>query len=51
MDTTLIEALEYAIKRLTEQASSNASPDQALKYSQAALNLAHVHVTLRPPGT
>lgn len=37
--------IETAIKNLTEKARA-AKPDDVLKYSQAALNLAHTEATL-----
>ena len=43
------ETIDKAIKALVEQVSKpglNPKPDESLKYSQAALNLAHVKVTL-----
>lgn len=41
--TTIVED---AIKTLKEKSSSASSSDDALKYSQAALNLAHVNSVL-----
>jgi len=38
--------IENAIKLLAEKIDSNVKADDALKYTQAALNLAHVVATL-----
>jgi hypothetical protein len=35
-----------AIRILTEMITSKTTPDEALKYTQAALNLAHAEATL-----
>ncbi len=40
------EATESAIKVLAEKVTSDMKSDDALKYTQAALNLAHVLATL-----
>ena len=40
------EATEAAIKVLAEKVKSDMQSDDALKYTQAALNLAHVLATL-----
>lgn len=40
------EAAEAAIKRLAEKVTSDMKSDDALKYTQAALNLAHVLATI-----
>ena len=40
------EVTEAAIKVLAEKVTSDMKSDDALKYTQAALNLAHVLVTL-----
>ena len=40
------EATEAAIKVLAEKVKSDMKSDDALKYTQAALNLAHVLATL-----
>lgn len=37
--------IEKAIKVLLEKIDSQTTPDEALKYTQAALNLAHVSIT------
>lgn len=39
-------ATEAAIKELIRKAISNVRPDDAMKYAQAALNLAHVLATI-----
>ena len=36
------KTIDAAIKKMAEQCQANAQSDQAMKYSQAALNLAHV---------
>ena len=38
--------LETAINLLADKITSATTPDEALKYTQAALNLAHVEATL-----
>ena len=38
--------IEEAIKELTVKGSSGATADEALKYTQAALNLAHTQSVL-----
>jgi hypothetical protein len=38
--------IEKAIQILTERITSHITPDEALKFSQAALNLAHTKVSL-----
>lgn len=40
------EATEAAIKVLAEKVTANMKSDDALKYTQAALNLAHVLATI-----
>ena len=40
------EESEKAIKVLAEKVTEDVKPDEALKYTQAALNLAHVLATL-----
>lgn len=40
------EITENAIKLLAKKIDSNVKPDEALKYTQAALNLAHTLATL-----
>jgi hypothetical protein len=45
-NTTEIEA---AIKVLTARITARTTQDEALKFTQAALNLAHVVAILRPP--
>ena len=40
------EATEAAIKALAEKVKSDMKSDDAMKYTQAALNLAHVLATL-----
>lgn len=42
----MIEELKKAIKLLAEKIDKDTSPDAALKYTQAALNLAHVVATI-----
>lgn len=37
--------IEKAIETLAERITSNTSPDEALKLTQAALNLAHTKAT------
>jgi len=37
---------EVAIKTLTEMITSKTTPDEALKYTQAVLNLTHAEATL-----
>lgn len=37
--------IERAIKLLAEKINGDVKPDEALKYTQAALNLAHVEAT------
>jgi hypothetical protein len=41
------EELEKAIKVLAEKITSEVSADEALKYTQAALNAAHTLVNLK----
>ena len=38
--------IEKAIKVLADKVTEDIKPDEALKYTQAALNLAHVSATL-----
>lgn len=38
----MTETIENAIKKLAEKITSDIKSDDALKYTQAALNLAHV---------
>jgi len=40
------EESETAIKVLTKKINKETKPDEALKYTQAALNLAHVLATI-----
>ena len=40
------EATEAALKAMIAQATSNVRSDDAMKYTQAALNLAHVLATI-----
>ena len=44
--------IDTAIKLLAKRIDNNSSPDEALKFTQAALNLAHVVGTLAcvPPS-
>lgn len=39
-------SIESAIKLLADKVIGTITPDEALKYTQAALNLAHVQATL-----
>jgi hypothetical protein len=39
-------AIEDAIKLLAEKINASVSPDEALKFTQAALNLAHTDATM-----
>jgi len=41
------KAIEDAIKLLAEKIKSDVKPDEALKFTQAALNLAHVSAVQR----
>ena len=41
------KAIEDAIKLLAEKIKSDVKPDDALKFTQAALNLAHVSAVQR----
>ena len=40
------KTIEASIKLLAAKITSDINPDSALKYTQAALNLAHVSATL-----
>lgn len=40
------EKIEAAIKTLADKAEKSVNTDEALKYSQAVLNLAHARATL-----
>lgn len=40
------DVIEAAIKSLIQQATDNVRADDAMKYTQAALNLAHVLATI-----
>lgn len=40
--------IEKAIKLLAEKINKDVTPDEALKFTQAALNLAHTSATLKP---
>jgi len=40
--------IERAIKLLAEKITSKTTPDEALKFSQAALNLAHTRINIKP---
>ena len=40
------DAIETAIKALTNKSVAAANPNEATQYSQAALNLAHTFATL-----
>lgn len=42
----MTDELKTAIKLLAEKITSTSSPDEALKYTQAALNLAHTVATI-----
>lgn len=42
MNSDIEKAIEILAKRITDAST----PDEALKFTQAALNLAHVHATL-----
>ena len=39
-------AIENAIKLLSEKIVASVTPDEALKFTQAALNLAHTKIVL-----
>jgi hypothetical protein len=41
------EAIEKAVKKLTEKSADAALPHEAMNYAQAALNLAHAFETLK----
>jgi len=43
----MYEAIEQAIKLLCGQIAADTRSDDAMKYAQAALNLAHTKVTLK----
>jgi len=42
MDKTVIEKIEKAIECLAEEITSEVKSEDALRFTQAALNLAHV---------
>lgn len=44
------EAIDKAIMKMAEMARANAQPEGAMKYSQAALNLAHARSVLAGIG-
>ena len=46
MDTQMKAAVDSRIKTLLEEIKREIRPDDALKLSQAALNLSHVKATL-----
>lgn len=44
------EKLETAVKILLDKISATSTPDEALRYTQAALNLAHAKQVLSAAG-
>ncbi len=43
----MIDAIQQAIKLLAEKVKQDTKPDDAMKYTQAALNLAHAIATIK----
>ena len=42
--------IKRAIKLLTEKITTDTTADEALQFTQAALNLAHTHAVIKNPG-